>query len=152
MEAHELLEYIEKHVGTSYLTELRVVNNKVVAFYQTISVKYLNSNGEQTPYLFPVTFSYEGGKIKTTMVFGSVTDNFRVPKVEATAYGLTLMAPHVGFHYYKLLIAVQNDLEGYEGFYLKPFMALISELGGLGFPFMRIADNNSINIKPSFYK
>ena len=144
MNANELFDYIYKHIGTTYLTKVKIVNNKVVAFYQTSSVCYINSNEEEIPYLFPVTFSYERGKIKTRMVFGSVTEDFYVPKVSNSIYGVNLITNRVGFHDYQLLMAVQDDLEAYEGFYLKPFMALIAELDGLGFPFMRIANKNSI--------
>ena len=137
-------------------TQLKVINNKVVGFYKTRYVFYENYRGEKRSYLFPTTFSLENGKVKTTMVFGSVTDDFCVPNVQGTGEGTELVTASVGFHHYKLLMAIQHELDqpemGMYGFHYKSFAGIIVGLDNLGFPFMRIAERDSINTDQDFFK
>ena len=154
MDVIELLDLIKRY-EPEYFIDLQINNNKVVGFYKTMYVLDPSGIGEDRPYLFPTTFSFENGKVKTTMVFGSVREDFYIPKVEGTGFGTELITASVGFHHYKLLMAVQHDNGSHVfngGVHVKAFMGIILDLAGLGFPFMRIADNESIHTDQTFFK
>jgi hypothetical protein len=138
MNITELLSVIE---GDDYFMDQHIFNNTVVGFYKTSVVKYKNVKDEDTSYLFPTTFRFIDNKIETIMTFGSVDRNFEIPRnVNGTEYGTNLQTVSVGNHLYKLLIGRQEN----EYIDTKVFICIIEALDNIGFPFMRIANNESI--------
>ncbi len=150
MEAIDMLNYIENEINfNEYFIDLHIMNNSVVGFYKTRAVKYDNIKGIKESYLFPTTFIFNNGKIETSMVLGSVEKYFQIPIIKyAIDFETNLVTSGVGNHLYKLLIAKQrldnskSELGGLIN--TKAFMAAISDLEDMGFPFMRITNNKAI--------
>ncbi len=150
MEAIEILNHIE-NAYDEYFIDLHIINNSVVGFYKTHSIKYYNAKGMEESYLFPTTFIFNNGKIETSMVLGSVERNFKIPvnnEIENGSFNETnLVTSGVGYHLYKLLIAEQRLNHTPHDFGLiniKAFMLVIFGLDQIGFPFMRITNNKSL--------
>jgi hypothetical protein len=146
----EILNYIENY-WISEFTDLHIIDNSVVCFYKTHTIKYTNVNNQIVSYLFPTTFSFRNGKLETSMIFGSVERNFTVPRLkEDCSYsdGTILTTIGVGNHLYKLVIAYQsNEVKNKdynELINIKPFQCAILGLDQIGFPFMRITNSNNI--------
>ncbi len=157
MDAIDILNYIETEVNFDefivYFIDLHIMDNSVVGFYKTQSIKYDNIHGEKESYLFPTTFVFNNGKIETSMVLGSVKRNFQIPRNDSINYAreveTNLVTSGVGRHVYKLLIAKQrlDDIDNEEVdsmINIKSFMHVISGLDDTGFPFMRITNNKAI--------
>ena len=79
MKAMDILNYMENNYYTDYFIDLHIVDNQVVGFYKTHSIKYKNTYNEDISYLFPITFNFINNKIETTITFGSVERNFTIP-------------------------------------------------------------------------
>lgn len=63
MTAIDLLYYIENDDLTKgCFIDLHIVNNSVVGFYKTHTIKYMNIKGKEESYLFPTTFEYNNNK------------------------------------------------------------------------------------------
>lgn len=135
--------------------DLHILNNSVVGFYKTKVIKYKNHKNEDVSYLFPTTFRLINNRIETIMTFGSVDRNFQIPKdINGTEYGTILQTVNIGNHLYKLLIGrqfLEDEDVGVQikGFELKSFICIIEALNNIGFPFMRITNNEAI-IKSTF--
>lgn len=141
MKINELLNEVNGH----YFIDCNIVdNNTITGFYKTRVVKYTNAKQEQVSYLFPTTFKIIGGSVHTMMTFGSVTRKFQVPyRLNGTGHGTELSAIRVNGHFYSLLVATQQYVE-WDGVDTKSFICIIEALNKIGFPFMRIANNNSV--------
>lgn len=149
MEAIDILTYIENDFINEHFIDLRIMNNSVVGFYKTHTVKYDNIHGITESYLFPTTFIFNNGKIETSMVLGSVEKYFQIPILQyAIDFETNLVTSGVSNHLHKLLIAKQrlDNSENELGCLIntKAFMAAISELDSMGFPFMRITNNDAL--------
>lgn len=152
----EFLNKIEKtnqDNGYVCFVDLHIINDSVIGFYKTQIIKYENSNGEKVSYLFPTTFKEINGLIYTTMMIGSVERNFELPKIHhfSENYGTKLQTINVQSHLYKLLAITQYIQLGNDDYYdecnglnIKMLMDSIYQLNNLGFPFMRITNNESI--------
>ena len=141
MKISELINKIDGY----YIIDCNIVdNNTITGFYKTQVVKYTNVKQEEVSYLFPTTFKIIGGNVHTTMIFGSVARNFEVPyRLNGTGHGTELSAVRVNGHVYSLLIATQQYVE-WGAIDIKSFICIIEALDIIGFPFMRIANNNSV--------
>ncbi len=141
----ELLNFVE-NIG--YFKDIHIVDNTVVCFYQTMVVKYKNKKNEDSSYLFPTTFRYLNNKIYTTMVFGSVERGFLIPNnVNGVGDGTELKLYSVNNHLYNLLVGENisdPNTENFEIHMMKSYVCIIEHLDHIGFPFMRITNNNSI--------
>jgi hypothetical protein len=137
----------------NFFIDLHIINNEVVGFYKTRVVTYRSSSDISTSYLFPTTFRLINNRIENTMTFGSVERNFTIPKgINGTDFGTTLQLMGVGNHIYKLLVGRQyieyeDDRFPFEVFEIKSYICIIQALDSIDFPFMRIANNESINRK-----
>lgn len=149
----DILNYIEREDISEVFTDLHIINDTVVGFYKTQHIKYKNLKGEETSYLFPTTFRDMHGLVHTTMVVGSVERNFEIPKIYQfdDNYGTKLQTLGVQSHLYKLLSItqyIQSDNDDYydecDGMNIKMLMDFIYQLNHIGFPFMRITNNNSL--------
>jgi hypothetical protein len=150
----DILNYIEREDMSEVFTDLHIINDTVVGFYKTQHIKYENMKGEETSYLFPTTFRNVNGLIHTTMVVGSVERNFKIPRIHQfdDNYGTKLQTFGIQSHLYKLLSITQyiqlNNCDYYdecEGFNIKMLMDSIHQLDRIGFPFMRITNNNLLD-------
>lgn len=121
-----------------------------IGYYKTMHIQYKDIKGNEVPYLFPMTFQFVNGKLAVNMVLGSVDKNFIAPiningtYTDSKHYKgtVSLNTISLGFHTYKLLA-----IEGIgDIFDLKSYQCIIEGLDNIGFPFMRISSNNSINI------
>lgn len=145
------VEEINSFFGDDTFVDLHILNNSVVGFYKTKVVKYKNIKNEETSYLFPTTFRLINNKIETFMTFGSVVRNFEIPNnINGTEYGTVLQTVSVGNHLYKLLVGrqfIEDEDMGVQikGFELKSFVCIIEALDYVGFPFIRITNNEAIN-------
>jgi hypothetical protein len=145
------VEEINSFFGEGTFVDLHILNNSVVGFYKTKVVKYKNIKNEDTSYLFPTTFRLINNKIETVMTFGSVNRNFEIPKnINGTEYGTILHTLSVGNHLYKLLVGrqfIEDEDIGIQikGFELKSFICIIEALDSIGFPFIRITNNESFS-------
>ena len=143
MKALDILNYMERSFMTDYFVDLHIINNSVVGFYKTHTVKRRN----QQAYLFPITCSFANGKLHTTMTFGSVQRNFILPRndeiIMAQKAGVDLNMLTINNHIYKLLTAQQNSILSsdirHDSINVKAFMAIILGLANIDFPFIRIA-------------
>ncbi len=153
MNVIDLLKKIENENIDALFVDLHIIDETVIGFYKTQIVKYENSNGEKTSYLFPTTFKLIDGLIHTTMIVGSVERSFLTPKIYDShqKYGTNLQIIGVQSHLYNLLaitqyIQVDNDdyYEQCNGLNIKMLMDCIYQLNQLGFPFMRITNNESL--------
>ena len=134
MQNIELLNYLEKSQCKNYLIDLHIVNNQIIGFYKTFYIKYMLEDKEMS-YYFPLTFNIVDNKLIITAIFGSVSRNYILPKLD---YDLPLELFQVNNHLYKLLgmKLVVNDWKNFINF--KPFMSAIEQLDRLKFSFMRI--------------
>lgn len=85
-----------------------------------------------------------------TIVFGSVDRNFIIPTAiddRATKMRIFLTVSGVVSHIYKLLIAM-NTLNNESD--LKAIMILIQDLDRIGFPFMRITNDQALFARRDF--
>lgn len=131
---------------------MHIINNTVVGFYKTSVVKYKNHNNEDTPYLFPVSFIVGNSAMQVAITYGSVERNFEVPQnFSYNNYRSKLKTVSVGNHLYSLLVG--TDTVSYTDYLEREIQTtlkeliycLIPELNEMGFPFMRIANNDSIS-------
>lgn len=90
-------------------------------------------------------------KFHITMVFGSVERSFEIPThVNGTQDSAELKLMSVSGHLYSLLVGI-NIVDVNENYMhlnlnkiVKPYVCIIEHLDRLGFPFMRITNNDSI--------
>lgn len=148
MNSIDLFNLVEQRICShyNYFEDLHIINNKVVGFYKTKYVRYKDKNDKSISYLFPTTFEIEDDKIKTTIIFGSVERDFEVEDVNGTGFDTYLETFSVGNHLYKLLGLIQYDelSNNYLDYRIKPIVCVIESLNAMKFPFMRIANNKSI--------
>jgi hypothetical protein len=154
MDAIEILNYVENDFLEGNFIDLHILNNTVVGFYKTQFLKYKDIKGNEVSYLFPITFMFNNGKMEISMTFGSVERNFQMPiDIECFNIGVdveaNLVTIGVGNHLYKLLvlkIGINNTETKEFGFLgIKVFIDMIAQLKWIGFPFMRIATNNTLS-------
>lgn len=142
----ELLKFVE-NIDKNILKDIHIVNDTVVCFYKTIFVKYTNKNNEKISYLFPTTFRYSNNKIHTSMVFGSVERSFQLPNgINGVGYGTELKLYSVNNHLYSLFVGenILDTTTEYFHFNIKSYMGIIEHLDKMGFPFMRITNNDAL--------
>lgn len=153
MNSIDLLNKIEKNNYDKLFRDLHIINDTVVGFYKTMVIKYKNKKGEEKSYLFPTTFRNVNGLIHTTMVVGSVERNFEIPRLYQfdDNHGTKLQTYGIQSHLYKLLAITQyiksnngDYYDGCDGLNIKMLMDSIYHLDLLGFPFMRITNNDSL--------
>jgi hypothetical protein len=142
MKAMEILNYIEEH-GQEFI-DLHIIDNQVVGFYKTHTVKYKNAQNNDISYLFPVTITFNNNKIETTMTFGSVERNFIIPNLLGTITGIELITIPIYPHLYNLLSVKQSQKNEMGYIDIKAMQTIIATLEAIDFPFMRITNNNSL--------
>ena len=143
MKALDILNYMERSFMADYFIDLHIINNSVVGFYKTHTIKRRNKQS----YLFPITCTFANGKLHTTMTFGSVQRNFVLPQnneiIMAQEAGVDLKILTINNHIYKLLTAQQSSLLSsdirHDSINVKAFMAIILGLANIDFPFIRVA-------------
>jgi hypothetical protein len=145
-----LLDLMDDLENEDYFIDLVLDNNSIICFYKTIELKYLDSKNNNISYLFPTTFRVVNGQILVNMVLGSVYGDFVVPEningtfINSKHYmgSVQLKKFNVGYHSYHLLC-----IEGIGNLFdTKPYQCIMIDLYNIGFPFMRITNNGSMNV------
>jgi len=148
MTALEILHYIEHH-GRDLFINLYIVDNKVVGYYKTKVIKYQDFYDNTCSYLFPVEFIFIDGVIETTMFFGFVDKLFLLPNLNGTKVDTKLILIESSDGLYNKLFAKQSGVCSWGYINTKSFVCLIESLNYIGFPFMKIATNDSLSKKLS---
>lgn len=149
MKALDILNYIENNPLGNYFIDLHIVDNQVVGFYKTHSIKYKNTYKEDVSYLFPTTFIFTNNTIEIMVTFGSVERNFIAPNILGEYIcrnnNVELVTIPIYPHLYKLLAVKYSSIDKNQDIYFnKELASIISTLEGIGFPFIRITNNNSL--------
>jgi len=147
-----LAELLSRAQAKGYC-DLSILNDSVVGFYKTHSIKYKNKKGFEESYFFPTTFSLKEDNVITSMLLGCVSKDFQIPyhsEIEnAIRYGVNLKIIDVENHTYKHLIAqetskIPEGRLGYRFIHPKTFGFIILGLSSVGFPFIQIPSKNSL--------
>ena len=152
MTSKEIINYIEESFMSHYFVDLHLSNNDVIGFYKTQSLKYIDKNNQEISYLFPVHFSFHNSLLITRMTFGFVERGFTLPKLkEDCAYvdGLVFRTEPSEDLIYNRLVAIQTHNikeknRHHEYINIKSFMCSILGLSQIGFPFMKIINQNTL--------
>ena len=151
MDIQQVLQNAQAH---GYI-DLCIINNSVVGFYKTHTVKHINHSGCVESYLFPITFTLKDDEINVTAVLGSVHKEFRInsiPFLESDlGEGAILTMQNIENHLYENLIfrhsmKITNDRLSRRIMSLKALANTISNLSRVGFPFIKITNSGALHI------
>ncbi len=133
--------------------DMSIIDNSVVGFYKTHTVKYIDHSGYVQSYLFPITFTLKDNEVNVTALLGFVNRDFQtygIPRLKSDlGEGAILTVENIENHLYKNLIfnhsmQISNDILSTRIMSLKVLSNTILKLSQIGFPFIKITNYGAL--------